>query len=164
MSAPIFAELGTNKDDFITVDGETNWATLPAYTLPKQNADMPIRLRVGDQSFGENHIYQGHKAWLDKLRRSARELIWEKLSLQGGKFYKGKKGKRGQKRTNFYVNLSPNCVLVLELQQDRTTIPPTPFYSVVTMYQDRPKKDDSPIGTYSSEFKNPNAKRALRKG
>lgn len=164
MPAPIFAEQGTSKDDFITVDGEVDWAVLPAYTIKGQKVDLPIRLRVGDQNFGEEHIYVGHKDWLDGLKRTARELIWEKLSLQGGKFYKGKPGNKGQARTNLFVKLSPDCLLVMEKQQDKTTTPPTQFLSVVTLYKKQPTRYDKSIGDYSSNFKNPKANRALRKG
>lgn len=160
MPAPVFAAQGTHKDHFVTVDGQVDWAIIPAHTLPRQKKDMPIRLRVGDQDFGEIHIYEGHATWLTKIKRSARELLWEKLSLQGGKFYKGNKGGRNK----LHVNLAPHCSIVLEHQQDTSTTPPTPFYSIVTMYQNRPKKDEKSIGDYSSTFKNPNANKALRKG
>lgn len=157
MPAPIFTALGDDKNDFIAVDGEIDWAILPAYTLPKQKTDMPIRLRVGDQSFGDKHIYEGHAKWLAQMRRTACELIWEKLSLQGGKFYRGNKG-----RSNLYINLSPQCLLVLERQVDTATN--TPFFSIVTVYQKQPKKDDKEIGSYSSTYKNPKANKALKKG
>ncbi len=160
MPAPIFTPLGDDKNDYITVDGEINWATIPAHTLPKQKVDMPIRLRVGDQNFGDKHIYEGHSKWLVQKQRTACELIWEKLSLQGGKFYKG--NKKG--RNTLYVNLDPHCLIVLEHQQCQSTKPPTPFYSIVTMYNKRPKRDEKPIADYSSQFKNPKANRALRKG
>lgn len=157
MPAPIFEPQGDNKDDYIAVDGEVDWAVIPAYTLPRQKQDMPIRLRVGDQNFGDKHIYARHSDWLTKIGRSACELIWEKLSLQGGKFYKGKKG-----RNNLFVNLTPKCLLVLEKQYDSST--KTHFYSIVTVYTTEPKRDESPIAEYNSSFKNPNANRALRKG
>lgn len=167
MPAPVFTPTGDDKNDYIAVDGEIDWAILPAHTLPKQKSDMPIRLRVGDQNFGEKHIHQRHSDWLQQIQRSARELIWEKLSLQGGKFYKGKTkiaGKNKILRTNLFVNLTPHCLLVLERQLDRTTKPPTPFYSIVTMYKNRPKDHETSIGDYSSTFKNPKANTALRKG
>ncbi|MFA0238040.1 MULTISPECIES: hypothetical protein [Vibrio] len=157
MPAPIFTPQGTHKNDYIEVDGEIDWAIIPAHTLPGQKVDMPIRLRVGDQDFGEKHIYHGHADWLTKIKRSASELVWEKLSLQGGKFFKGKK-----KRHNLYVNLTPHCLIVLERQQDRATN--THFYSIVTMYQHRPQRHDKALADYSSTFKNPNANTALRKG
>lgn len=160
MPAPVFTPQGDDKDDFIAVDGEINWAVIPEHTLPRQKHDMPIRLRVGDQDFGEKHIYEGHSKWLEQKKRTACELIWEKLSLQGGKFYKGNK----KNRNALYVNLDPHCLIVLEHQQDTATEPPTPFYSIVTMYQKRPKKDERSIGDYKSTFKNPNANRALRRG
>lgn len=159
MPDPVFTPLGDDKNAFIAVDDQINWAIIPAYTLPRQKHDMPIRLRVGDQSFGDKHIYEGHSKWLEQKRRTACELIWEKLSLQGGKFYKGNKNRKA-----LYVNLDPHCLIVLEPQQDHSTTPPTPFYSVVTMYQKRPKPNEKPIGQYSSNFKNPHANRALRKG
>lgn len=155
MPAPIFLPLGDDKDDYITVDGQIDWATIPAHTLPKHKVDMPIRMRVGDQSFGDKHIYDGHARWLKKMKRTACELIWEKLSLAGGKFFKGKKN-----RTVIYVRLTPECLVVLEPQIDNRTN----FFSIVTIYQKQPKKGELPIADYSSNFANPKANKTLRKG
>lgn len=157
MPAPIFTPLGDDKDDYITVDGHIDWAIIPAHTVPRQKVDMPIRVRVGDQSFGIKHILDGHLAWLEKMRRTPCELIWEKLSLSSGAFYPGNKGNR----VAIYVRLSPGCFLVLESQIDTNTN--EKFYSVVSMYHRAPKKDEKPIGNYESRFSNPNANRALRR-
>jgi len=115
---------------------------------------MPIRVRVGDQSFGIKHIYAGHSKWLSQMKRTPEELIWEKLSLSGGNFYRGKKN-----RITMYVRLSPTCFLVLESQMDQGV----KFYSVVSLYKKSPQKDDEPIATYESAFANPLANKALRR-
>lgn len=154
MPAPVFAPQGDDKDDYIMVDGQIDWATIPAHTLSRQKVDMPIRLRVGDQRFGCKHIYEGHKDWLDKIKRSVCELLWEKLSLGGGKFYKGKKG-----RFNLFVRLSPDCLIVLESQIDNAV----KFFSIVTIYNKQPTKWEKTIADYSSSFANKSANRALRK-
>ncbi|POY52143.1 hypothetical protein D5073_21055 [Pectobacterium versatile] len=154
MPKPIFIPLGDNKNDYITVDGQIDWATIPARHIGRQNCDMPIRVRVGDQSFGIKHIYAGHSKWLSQMKRTPEELIWEKLSLSGGNFYRGKKN-----RITMYVRLSPTCFLVLESQMDQGV----KFYSVVSLYKKSPHKDDEPIATYESAFANPLAKKALRR-
>jgi len=157
MAKPIFNQTGDDKDDYITVDGQIDWAIIPAYTIPKQKNDMPIRFRVGDQAFGRLHIYEGHGKWLNDMRRTAEELVWEKLSLYGGNFYKGNK----KNRIALYVRLSPSCLLVLEPMRDANGVW---FYSVVSLYRKEPKKGEDSIGVYSSEFSNKNANKALRKG
>ncbi|MDM2724197.1 MULTISPECIES: hypothetical protein [Enterobacterales] len=156
MPQPIFTPQGDDRNDYITIDGCIDWAMIPAHTLPRQKYDMPIRVRVGDELFGVKHILMRHGQWLEKLRRTPCELIWEKLSLSSGSFYRGNK----PSKINIYVRLAPECFLVMEPQNDSTKR----FYSVVSLYKRSPRSDEKPIGLYQSIFANPKASKALRKG
>jgi len=157
---PTYAEQGTNKNDYITIDGHTDWATIPADTLPKQKQDIPIRLRVGDQNFGKNHIELRHGKWLKQKRKTVCQMLWEKLSKSSGKFYEG--NKKEKKRVKLYVRISPEAVLLLEKQYDKNDR--VHFLSVVTIYIHTPKHDEEEIGVYLSKYRNPHIKVLLPMG
>ncbi len=155
---PVFTEQGNDKNDFIAIDGHIDWAIIPKNTIHKQKRDLPIRLRVGDQDFGKEHIELRHGKWLQKKRKTVCEMLWEKLSRCGGQFYNGnKKGK-----IKLYVRISPEAVLLLEEQYDKPG--KTHFLSVVTIYTHTPKHDEKVIGIYRADFRNPNIKVLLPMG
>ncbi|AUW07505.1 hypothetical protein [Vibrio campbellii] len=158
MPKPIFTHQGTDPDDYILVDGQKDWAIIPSNTLKGQRTDTPIRLRVGNDNYGEKHINLRHKGWLMKKRRTVPELVWEKLSLNGGVFFKDPK----KNRTNLYVKIDPTAYLVMERHQCK--IDKSWFFSVVTMFPKAAPKDLVELGKYQSNFCNPLANRALRRG
>lgn len=149
---PKFIPNGDRENDYITIDGHIDWAVIPAGTIDKVNIDMPIRLRLGNDVFGLNHINKRHGHWLKKYKTDACNMLWKKLSLYGGKFYTTQK----KSKMLLHIVLNPEALISLEKKYDKDT--KEHFFSVVTIYQQRPKDINNPNGIYDIAFRNPHVK------
>lgn len=135
---PVFTVAGNKKYDFWLLDGQRNFATIPAGTFDGLDQAMPICLQNGDKWFGMRHIQQRHNHWVIKQEPSgcAATLLHRKLS-QSGKMHVGDEDK-----FLIAMRLAPEAVVILK------HIPRLEFLSVVTMYFRQGPIDGEEIGRY----------------
>ena len=81
----IFTKSGDSENDFWLVDNCFYFATFKANAIPMFDRDLPIRLHVGNFSYGQIHT---EKHWTPKTagNRSVPELIHYKLGQSGNTF------------------------------------------------------------------------------
>ena len=55
-----------DPDSFWLIDGSEDFAIIPGNTISGIPNDIPIKLNVGDQSFGERHVSIRHNLWVKR--------------------------------------------------------------------------------------------------
>lgn len=139
----VFEMTGNKKRDYWLKDGECDWVTIPAGVIEHdgfRDLDLPIRLHVGDASWGERHISRKHNAWLKKNEKTAPEMLDFKLR-QSGTIY----CTEDDEKIKIFLSLLPGSLLVLRLSGNSSQ----QYLSVVTMYNYSGRTlDGSRIGRY----------------
>lgn len=136
---PVFTCTGTQKHDLWLVDGSKDFAWFPGGIVPEFPIDLPIRLHVGDNLFGDVHITKKHGHWVSKVGLPVPELVWKKLQT-GGFIYSAEK----EQRLNFSLRISPDSLMVL----DWRSVKAEAYFSVVTLYAHPSKVDGMVLGRY----------------
>ncbi|MDK1905266.1 hypothetical protein [Klebsiella sp. K4-170] len=135
---PTFTQTGTGKYDYWLLDGGKTFSTIPANTLPSIDADMPIRLQVGDGYFGSTHITARHGKWLERYQPDGcvATFVHKKLSTSGKILLLEEKNKIG-----LALTLNPNSALILRNIGD--------FFSITTLYYRKSGLEGDVIGRYT---------------
>lgn len=122
---------------FWTVDGSTNFGTMPGGVFEGINEPLPIKLQVGNASWGAIHIDKKHGHWLVKNKQTAAGMLYRKLS-DGGSVYSTEEADKSK------VNLAlmPSALLILRY------IPKQKFLTVVSIYEKRGGLDGGFLGRY----------------
>lgn len=137
-----FLVQGVEKYDFYTVNGSMDWAIVPAGTIKYLNQETPIRVQVGDYSWGYIHTAHKHRDFLSKNKSTLEELFYKKLG-QSGSIYSTEE----DKKFKISMRLSPSVIVLLRY------IPKGEFLTLVTMYQLNRRLDGIELGRYRSEFR-----------
>ena len=137
-----------NPDSFWLIDGSEDFAIIPGNTISGISHDMPIKLSVGNQFFGERHISIRHNLWVKKSMNHKNEydkrlvpaLLHKKLN-QAGVIYEAEK-----KKLVILLRLSPNTTLILKNRGQ--------YLSVTTFYYKENSPDELWVekGDYLSSF------------
>lgn len=137
-----------DPDSFWLVDGSENFSIIPGNTISGIPYDMPIKLNVGDQSFGERHVSIRHQLWVKRSMNHKNEydkrlvpaLLHKKLN-QPGTIYEIE-----NKKLSIVLRLTPNTTLILKKMGS--------YLSVTTFYYKENSPDDLWIekGKYLSSF------------
>ena len=144
----IFIPTGTTVDDYWLVDGSKDFSFLPANTLTGWTIDLPIRLHVGNISFGQIHMQKHLYQFNDRQKRNVPELIHYKLG-QGADIY----GAETKVKIKFKCGLAPNALITLERRYTKLGDGAIDEYlSLVTFYPPRIPPDGMKIGRYDSSF------------
>jgi hypothetical protein len=146
---PIFTRTGDGRLDHWLVDGRHDFSVFPRGIVPDVSETTPIRLSVGDRSFGEVHITGKHEGLLKKNNMSTPELVYLKLADPGAVHCCEEK-----KKLKINLAIHPSALLILTLVE---RIGEIPFFSVTTMYQKNRRVDGMRYGRYPgrlSAYKN----------
>lgn len=135
---PQIVSTGSHFLDRWRVDGDQNFAWFPENLLPQVQVSIPIRLHIGNASFGQVHIEKRHGHWLRRLNTTATLLVWQQLQKTGLVYASDK---AGALKLNFCM--SPQSLMVLELREK-----PEPYFSVVTLYEYQRRVDGQYLGRY----------------
>lgn len=140
---PIFTSTGDHHLDLWLVDGSPNFSIFPAGIVPELTTDTPIRLKVGNPSFGATHI-QKHARWYRQNGfKSAPELVFFKLSQPGMVYCTEKESK-----IKIMMRLKPSALLVLDFFDKGD-----PHLSVTTIYYNNSTLDGELIGRYPGRLR-----------
>ena len=98
------------------IDGSEDFAIIPGNTISGIPYDIPIKLNVGDQSFGERHVNIRHNLWVKRCmnhkseydKRLVPALLHKKLN-QSGTIYEIE-----NKKFSILLRLTPNTTLILK--------------------------------------------------
>lgn len=120
---PVFTQGGPNRFDFWLIDGQREFARIPAGTIPGIDVTAPICLQTGTPAFGYTHIRNKHLNWLmlNHPEGCVATILHRKLS-QNGVFHQ-RDGKH-----IIAMRMSPSALIVLRWQDKQN------FYSVTSMY------------------------------
>jgi len=152
MSLPLFSLQGNRKFNFWLVDGNKNFAMIPANTIVDVNHDTAIRLQVGDRFFGEKHIIDRHDHWINSLIKkgiieqinSVASLVWLKLGQRGNIY-----STESTDKMKIVMNISPDALMVLKYIDTGND----KFFTVLTLYKTTSYIDGEKIGTYLPRFR-----------
>jgi hypothetical protein len=130
---------GSHWNDWWLVDGSPDFALFPGGLLEWAPEPLPIRLHVGNLSWGERHIGHKHGVWVRRQKMSVAALVHHKLNQHGSLY-------TTEADTKFKISLrlAPDalCVLRYERQSDGG------YWSVVTLYSHPQGLDGMRIGRY----------------
>lgn len=146
----IFTKSGNEPENFWLVDGSPDFSIMPANTMSMFPEQLPIRLHVGDKSYGQVHT---EKHWDSKKagRRTVPELIHHKLG-QGGMIYCTEK----DSKIKITMNLTPGGLLVMEHRYQKNGYQREYYFSVTTFYGPmRRAVDGQVIGRYEGRKRLP---------
>jgi len=134
---PQFTQSGSGEHDFWLIDGNTDFAVIPANIIPGIDEATPIRLQNGHAAYGANHIIKRHGHWVTKNEPSGciATITHRKLSQVGTLYSTEEKGK-----TSIAMKMTPQAFMVL--RHEKT------FFTVVTLYFKQGAIDGSKIGRY----------------
>ena len=146
MASDIFTYTGTgtHKFDFWEINGNRDWAVIPAGTMVNFDEDLPIRLQVGHRGFGQIHIEHRHGHWLKKIKKSLQEALSFKLS-QPGTIYTTEENNK----IKIMMRVNPDSLLVLRYTENKAGN----FLTVVSLYFKNERVDGENIGRYIYSFK-----------
>ena len=145
-----FTIKGDEEDpgSFWLIDGSQDFAIIPGNTISGIPNDIPIKLNVGDQSFGERHVSIRHNSWVKRCmnhkseydKRLVPALLHKKLN-QSGTIYE-----IGNKKFSILLRLTPNTTLILKNMGQ--------YLSVTSFYYKANSPDELWIqkGKYLSSF------------
>lgn len=141
----VFSQTGSKKRDFWLIDGQKDWAIIPNGTINGFNQDLPVRLQVGDLSWGQKHIDNKHRHWLEKLNKSLADTLYLKLG-QSGQIY----STEDDCKIKIMMYINPGALLVLRHVQDDKD---GDFFTVVTLYKQNKRLDGESLGRYLYTFR-----------
>jgi hypothetical protein len=152
MNLPQFSLQGNKRFDFWLVEGNRDFAIIPANTIADIDRDIAIRLQVGDRFFGERHVIDRHKLWVNLLieRRmiepvnSVASLVWLKLGQRGNIF-----STESTDKIKIVMSISPDALMVLKYIDTGND----KFFTVLTLYKTTSRIDGMKIGTYLPRFR-----------
>lgn len=127
------------KYDFYSVNDTIDFAYMPIIEGITDKT-IPIRLQRGDSSFGSTHIDYKHKAWLQKNKTTAPEMVWIKLQ-QSGFIYTTEE----DDKLKVVMRMPPAALVVLRFIEARE-----PFFSIVSVYFREGQLDGTKLGIYPS--------------
>lgn len=109
----------TEFENFWLIDGQPNFAVIPAGTLDRFATDMPIRLPDGNSKYGAVHILKGHGHWIFKQQKHhcVATLVHRKLS-QPGRIYTAET----PDKLTLMMRLAPEAFMVLRVMSDCLSI------------------------------------------
>lgn len=131
------------------INGQRDFALIPAGVMRGFDVDLPVRLQNGNPySFGYTHIEKRMK-WVKSISEGIPELIYAKLG-QSGQVWSTEL----ESKIKIVMQLAPEAMLVLT-EQDRTRQGGDRYLSVTTIYNPRGSAhlDGELIGRYQSEFR-----------
>jgi len=135
---PVFS-LGPKigSDYFWLIDGQPNFAIIPAGTINGFAKDMPIRLPDGDTKYGAMHISKKHGNWIFKQQKHGcvATLVHRKLS-QPGRIHTTE----STNKLSLMMRLAPEAFMVLKVMPD--------CLSITTLYLKQKPTDGVEIAKY----------------
>ena len=137
-----FTKTGDDESDFWHLDGSATFSIFPANTVPMFNRDLPIRLHVGNLTYGQVHT---EKHWNFKTagNRTVPQLIHFKLG-QSGNVYATEK----EKKVKITMGITPGGLMVMEYRYQKIEERLDEYLSVITFYGPQRKVDGTIIGRY----------------
>jgi hypothetical protein len=125
------------NDHFWLIDGQPNFAVIPAGTLDRFTVDMPIRLPDGDTKYGAIHISKKHGHWLYKQQKHmcVATMVHRKLS-QPGRIHTAETADK----LTLMMRLAPEAFMVLKVMHD--------CLSVTTLYLKQKPTDGVELAKY----------------
>ena len=131
-----FTCTGSRWNDWWLVDGSPDFAMCPGGMLEWVPDPLPIRLHVGDLSWGELHIGHKHKVWVNRQKMSVAALVYHKLNQHGSLY-------TTEADTKFKISLrlAPDALCVLRYEK-------AAYWSVVTLYSHPQRLDGTRLGKY----------------
>jgi len=119
------------------IDGQPNFAVIPAGTLDRFDKDMPIRLPKGDTKYGAMHISKKHGHWIIKQQKDGcvATLVHRKLS-QVGRIHTTETNDK----LTLMMRLAPEAFMVLKIMTD--------CLSITTLYLKQKPTDGVEIAKY----------------
>ncbi|MCP4702650.1 MAG: hypothetical protein GY862_38185 [Gammaproteobacteria bacterium] len=139
-----FEPSGSRKRDCWLVNDSIDWAVIPSGTIDGFCQDMPVRLQIGDPSWGQRHIENKHGHWLRKLGKSVAEVLYIKLG-QPGQIYSTEQGNK----IKIIMRINPDSLLILRHAHQKNTN----FFTVTSLYKYNGHLDGENIGRYLSRFR-----------
>lgn len=146
-----FTKTGTEQSDYWQRDGNSTFSTLPANTIAIIKVDLPIRLHIGNHTYGQIHI-EKHWNYASAGKRTIPELIYYKLG-QPGTIYCSE----NQNKFKIVMAVSPGGMLVLEHRYKLLNQSKEHYLSVTTFYANRAPVDGSKVGRYGGRPKSINS-------
>lgn len=121
---------GKGKERFWLINGGLDFAVIPAGTLPGFEGAVPIRLPVGDNKFGAEHILRKHYHWVMKAQPNGciATLVHRKLS-QPGKIFTTD----STEKLALVMRVAPDAFMVLRKVPE--------YLSITTLYV-RPRETE----------------------
>lgn len=125
------------NDHFWLIDGQPNFAVIPAGTLDRFTEDMPIRLPDGDTKYGAMHISKKHGHWILKQQKHGcvATLVHRKLS-QPGRIHTAE----STDKLTLMMRLAPEAFMVLKIMNG--------FFSITTLYLKQKPAEGVEIAKY----------------
>lgn len=139
----IFTKSGDEEEHFWLVNGSPNFSVMPANTISIFQEDLPIRLHVGNMSYGQIHT---EKHWTIKTagNRTIPELIHFKLGQSGAIYCTEKNSK-----IKITMGIAPGGLMLMEYRFRNVGNQKENYLSVTTFYGPmRRAPDGQPIGRY----------------
>ncbi|MGK5038785.1 hypothetical protein ACQ4WQ_00425 [Janthinobacterium sp. GB1R12] len=138
-----FTKTGEQATDFWLADGSKTFSIFPANTVEAFPRDIPIRLHVGNSSYGQIHT-EKHWKFKSAGNRTIPQLIHFKLG-QSGTVYMTE----AQKKMKITLGVTPGGLMLLEYryQHDAGRLIDE-YFSVTTFYANRAPVDGDKIGRY----------------
>lgn len=138
-----FTKTGEQATDFWLADGSETFSIFPANTVKAFPRDIPIKLHVGNSSYGQIHT---EKHWTVKGagNRTIPQLIHFKLGQSGNVYMT-----EVQRKMKITLGVVPGGLMILEhrnLHDAGKLI--DEYFSVITFYQHRSQIDGDKIGRY----------------
>lgn len=140
-----FTTTGNKKYDYYLINGNKDWANIPAGKIKGINQDLPIRLNIGDRSWGYEHINTKHKHWFKKIKSDVLNTLYLKLGQSGTIF-----NSEDSEKSKISLTITPSALLVFRISTDKEK---NDYLSIVTMYSKQGAIDGEKIGRYTSEFR-----------
>lgn len=138
-----FTVQGTKYFHFWERKGNIDLSIIPKGTIREVDIDLPIRLQVGNPSFGYQHIEKKHSRHFGDL--STHEFIYNKLG-QSGTIYTTEE----ESKLKILLRVSPSSLLVLRMVDHNSL---GWFLTIVSIYPKEGRVDGKEIGRYISDYR-----------